>query len=241
MSRLGSCAMVLAAGLGHRMRPLTLTAPKPLIEVAGKPIIDHGFEALRAGDVETAIVNVHYLSEQVEAWAARQKPPPRILISNERAELLDTGGGVAKALPLLGDQPFFVLNSDSFWIESGEPALSRMRKAWNEAIMDCLLLVCPLERCVGFEGHGDFSIDAKSMLVRKRADDTHPVVYIGCYLVHPRIFAEAAAGAFSMNILWNKAIAAKRLYGLVHDGLWLHVGTPEAIPLAEAALQRCRP
>lgn len=241
MSRLGSRAMVLAAGLGHRMRPLTLTRPKPLIQVAGKAIIDHSFEALRAARIETAVVNVHYLPEQVEAWAARQKPPPRILVSDERAELLDTGGGVARALPLLGDEPFFVLNSDSFWIESGEPALSRMRKAWNGAIMDCLLLVCPLAHCVGFDGQGDFTIDAEGTLVRKRADDHHPVVYIGCYLVHPRIFAGAEAGAFSMNILWNKSIAAKRLYGLVHDGLWLHVGTPEAIPLAEAALQRSRP
>ncbi len=238
MSTLGARAMVLAAGLGHRMRPLTLTTPKPLIKVAGKPIIDHSFDALRAAEIETAVVNVHYLPEQVEAWALRQKSPPDIVISDERAELLDTGGGVAKALPLLGDQPFFVLNSDSFWIESGESAFSRMRKAWNGAIMDCLLLVCPLERCVGFDGQGDFSIDAKGALIRKHADDTHPVVYIGCYLVHPRIFAGAGSGAFSMNILWNKAIAAKRLHGLVHDGLWLHVGTPEAIPLAEAALQR---
>jgi MurNAc alpha-1-phosphate uridylyltransferase len=238
MSTQGARAMVLAAGLGHRMRPLTLHTPKPLIEVAGKSIIDHAFEALRAARIDTAVVNVHYLPEQVEAWAHRQMPPPKILISDERAELLDTGGGVAKALPLLGDAPFFVLNSDSFWRESGDPALSRMRRAWNDAIMDCLLLVCPLERCVGFDGQGDFSIDAKGALVRRRAGDDHPVVYIGCYLVHPRIFAGIATGAFSMNILWNKAIAAGRLYGLVHDGLWLHVGTPEAIPLAEAALKR---
>jgi len=240
MSEPGLSAIVLAAGLGHRMRPLTLTTPKPLIKVAGKSIIDHGFDALRAANIETAVVNVHYLPEQVEAWAHRQKPPPRILISDERQELLDTGGGVAKALPMLGDRPFFVLNSDSFWIESGEPALSRMREAWDDATMDCLLLVCPLERCVGFDGQGDFSIDAEGALVRKRRDDDHPVVYIGCYLVHPRIFAGAASGAFSMNILWNEAIAAKRLYGLVHEGLWLHVGTPEAIALAEAALERHR-
>jgi len=241
MSKVGRRAMVLAAGLGHRMRPLTLRTPKPLIEVAGKPIIEHGFEAMRAANVETAVVNVHYLPEQVEAWAQQQKPPPRILISDERAELLDTGGGVVKALPLLGDDPFYVLNSDSFWIEAGEPALSRLRKAWDGAIMDCLLLVCPLQRCVGFDGQGDFSINAEGVLVRKRTDDNHPVVYIGCYLVHPRIFAGARTGAFSMNILWNDAIAAGRLYGLVHDGLWLHVGTPEAIPLAEAALKRTSP
>jgi MurNAc alpha-1-phosphate uridylyltransferase len=238
MSSPGARAMVLAAGLGHRMRPLTLRTPKPLIAVGGKPIIEHGFASLRAANIETAVVNVHYLPEQVEDWASRQKPPPRILISDERAELLDTGGGVAKALPMLGALPFFVLNSDSFWIESHEPALSRMRRAWNGAIMDCLLLVCPLERCVGFDGPGDFAIDREGVLVRRQEGDDHPVVYIGCYLVHPRIFAGSGTGAFSMNVLWNKAITAGRLYGIVHDGLWLHVGTPEAIPLAEAALKR---
>ena len=241
MNKIGARAMVLAAGLGHRMRPLTLQTPKPLINVAGKSIIDYGFEALRAAKVETAVVNVHYLHEQVEAWASRQKPPPRILISDERAELLDTGGGVAKALPILGDAPFFVLNSDSFWVESGEPALSRMRQAWNDAIMDCLLLACPLDRCIGFDGKGDFTIDAKGVLVRRRDGDDRPVVYIGCYLVHPRIFAQAKGGAFSMNSLWNNAIEERRLYGIVHEGLWLHVGTPEAIPLAEAALKRLTP
>jgi MurNAc alpha-1-phosphate uridylyltransferase len=238
MNTLGARAMVLAAGLGHRMRPLTLRTPKPLITVAGNPIIDYGFEALRAANVETAVVNIHYLPEKVEDWAARQKPPPRIIISDESAQLLDTGGGVVKALPMLGDDAFFVLNSDSFWIESGEPALSRLRKAWNGAIMDCLLLVCPLERCVGFDGQGDFTDDGKGVLVRRKAGDDHPVVYIGCYLVHPRIFAGAETGAFSMNVLWNYAIAAGRLHGLVHEGLWLHVGTPEAIPLAEATLKR---
>ncbi|MBL8905500.1 MAG: nucleotidyltransferase family protein [Rhizobiales bacterium] len=240
MSKVGLSAMVLSAGLGHRMRPLTIATPKPLIKVAGKPIIDYGFDALRAAGIETVVVNVHYLADQVETWAQRQKPPPRILISDERHELLDTGGGVAKALPMLGDEPFFVLNSDSFWRESGEPALTRMRAAWDDATMDCLLLVCPLERCIGFDGHGDFTIVQGGALIRRRAGDDHPVVYIGCYLVHPRIFAATGGGAFSMNILWNKAIAAKRLYGLVHEGLWLHVGTPEAIPLAEAALRQSR-
>lgn len=240
MSKVGLSAMVLSAGLGHRMRPLTIATPKPLIKVAGKPIIDYGFDALRAAGIETVVVNVHYLADQVETWAQRQKPPPRILISDERHELLDTGGGVAKALPMLGDEPFFVLNSDSFWRESGEPALTRMRAAWDDATMDCLLLVCPLERCVGFDGHGDFTIAHGGALIRRRAGDDHPVVYIGCYLVHPRIFATTKGGAFSMNLLWNKAIAAKRLYGLVHEGLWLHVGTPEAIPLAEAALRQSR-
>jgi len=238
MSTIGLRAMVLAAGLGHRMRPLTLHTPKPLIKVGGRTLIDHGFDRLRAAGVETAIVNVHYLPDQVEAWARRQAPPPIIHISDEREELLDTGGGIVKALPVLGGEPFFVLNSDSFWIENGRPALTRMRAAWNDDLMDCLLLVCPLERCVGFDGRGDFTIGPNGMLVRKLPNDDNPVVYIGCYLVHPRLFAGAGSNGFSMNILWNEAISKQRLYGLVHDGLWLHVGTPEAIPLAETALKR---
>jgi N-acetyl-alpha-D-muramate 1-phosphate uridylyltransferase len=141
--RTGEKAMVLAAGYGQRMRPLTLTRPKPLVEVAGKPLIDYGFERLRAANVETAVVNVHYLPDQIEAWAARQAAP-RIIISDERGEILDTGGGIAKALPLLGEKPFFVINSDSFWVDEGEPALDRLRAAWDDDTMDCLLLLSPL-------------------------------------------------------------------------------------------------
>jgi MurNAc alpha-1-phosphate uridylyltransferase len=238
MSNIGRYAMVLSAGIGQRMRPLTLQKPKPLIEVGGKTLIDHAFEKLRASGVGDAVVNVHYLPEQVEAWAVRQSPPPRLVISDERQQLLDTGGGVANALPLLGPNPFFVLNSDSFWIESGRPALDRLRAAWDGDRMDCLLLVCPLPRCIGFDGRGDFTVESGNQLVRKLPNDASPVVYIGCYLVHPRLFADAARGPFSMNVLWNKAIENKRLFGLVHEGLWLHVGTPDAIPDAEAALVR---
>jgi MurNAc alpha-1-phosphate uridylyltransferase len=238
MNNIGTHAMVLSAGIGQRMRPLTLQKPKPLIEVGGRTLIDHAFERLRASGVENAVVNVHYLPDQVEAWAVRQQPPPRLVISDERQQLLDTGGGVAKALPLLGRTAFFVLNSDSFWIESGRPALDRLRDAWDEDRMDCLLLVCPLSRCVGFDGRGDFTVENGNRLVRKLTSDASPVVYIGCYLVHPRLFAGAPRGSFSMNLLWNKAIEERRLFGLVHEGLWLHVGTPEAIRPAEAALMR---
>jgi MurNAc alpha-1-phosphate uridylyltransferase len=238
MSDIGTHAMVLSAGIGQRMRPLTLQKPKPLIEVGGRTLIDYAFDRLRASRVGDAVVNVHYLADQVEAWAVRQQPPPRLVISDERQQLLDTGGGVAKALPLLGPDPFFVLNSDSFWIESGRPALDRLREAWDGDRMDCLLLVCPLSRCIGFDGRGDFTVENGGRLVRKLPNDASPVVYIGCYLVHPRLFMNAARGPFSMNVLWNKAIEERRLFGLVHDGLWLHVGTPDAIPPAEAALVR---
>lgn len=231
----GSTAMVLAAGYGQRMRPLTLTRPKPLVEVAGKALIEHGFDRLRAAGIETAVVNVHYLPEQIEAWARRQAAP-RIVISDERGEILDTGGGVARALPLLGAEPFFVINSDSFWVDDGTPALDRLRAAWDDREMDCLLLLAPLERTVGYDGAGDFVRDDAGRLLRRAAASGTPLAYIGGYLVSPRLFDGAPRGSFSMNLLWDRAIAAGRLFGVVHSGRWLHVGTPEAIGLAEAAL-----
>ena len=236
MSGLGAHAMVLAAGYGQRMRPLTLTRPKPLVEVAGRALIDYGFDRLRAAGVARAVVNVHYLPEQIEAWSSRQ-PAPAITISDERGEILDTGGGVAKALPLLGDAPFFVINSDSFWVDDGEPALDRLRRTWNDAAMDCLLLLSPLGRTVGYDGAGDFVMAADGRLARRGKAEGEPLAYIGGYLVSPRLFEGAPQGKFSMNLLWDRAIAAGRLFGLTHGGRWLHVGTPEAIPLAEAALQ----
>jgi len=227
--------MVLAAGLGVRMRPLTDRIPKPLIAVNGRALIDHTFDRLRAAGCERAVVNVHYLSEQIETWA-REQTRPEIIISDERKELLDTGGGIVKALAWLGDDPFFVLNSDSFWLDGPSPALERLRAAWVDAKMDCLLLLCAVERAVGYSGKGDFTIDRQGRLARRGAKDDNALVYIGCYLVHPRLFHDAPCGKFSMNVLWDKAIAEGRLYGIAHDGLWLHVGTPEAIVLAETAL-----
>jgi MurNAc alpha-1-phosphate uridylyltransferase len=231
----GRSAMVLAAGLGTRMRPITDSRPKPLVEVKGRALIDYGFDRLREAGVTDAVVNVHYLPEQIEAWAARQTAP-RILISDERRELLDTGGGIAKALPLLGRDPFFVLNSDSFWIDRGEPALARLVRAWDDAAMDCLLLLSPLGQAVGYEGRGDFTIGPGGQLTRKPRDAEDGLAYMGAYLVAPRLFAEAPQGKFSMNLLWDRAIAGGRLFGLAHRGLWLHVGTPEAIALAESRL-----
>lgn len=236
MSRPGTRAMVLAAGLGQRMRPLTLTRPKPLVEVAGRALIEHGFDRLRAASVERAVVNVHYLPDQIEAWARRQATP-EIVISDERSQLLDTGGGIAKALPLLGKAPFFVINSDSFWVDEGEPALDRLRAAWNADVMDCLLLLSPLHRTVGYDGAGDFLRGEDGRLLRRAAGQGEPLAYSGAYLVSPSLFGAAPAGSFSMNLLWDRAIASGRLFGIVHHGRWLHVGTPGAIGLAEAALR----
>ncbi len=235
---LGSHAMVLAAGFGTRMRPLTLTTPKPLIKVAGKSLLDYGFDHLREAGVETAVVNGHYLADQIESWS-REVTSPRTIFSSERDAILDTGGGIARALPLLGSDPFFVLNADCFWLDGATPALARLRAAWNDAEMDCLLLLCDPARTTGYDGKGDFVVTENGRILRYRSpDDAVLPVYIGGYLVHPRLFEAAPAGAFSMHVLWRTAIAAGRLFGLAHDGHWLHVGTVEAIQEAEDFLRR---
>lgn len=232
----GNTAMVLAAGLGLRMRPLTDTRPKPLVEVAGKALIDYGFDRLREAAVGKAVVNVHYMAEQIETWAARQTSPA-IEISDERHVILDTGGGIVQALPKLGRDPFFVLNSDSFWIDKGTPALERLRAAWDDRTMDCLLLLCPLPQTVGYDGTGDFVLANDGRIARKGKAIGEPLAYIGGYLVARHLFDDAPAGKFSMNLLWDRAIARNRLSGIAHWGKWLHVGTPEAISLAEQALR----
>lgn len=227
--------MIMAAGFGQRMRPLTNHKPKPLVEVAGTPLIDYGLERLVAAGCDYAVVNVHYLADQIEAWA-KGKAAPRIVISDERQELLDTGGGIVKALPLLGDEPFFVVNSDSIWIDRNEPALKRLIARWDNERMDCLLLLCPPERTIGYDGHGDFNCDAQGRITGRTKKGETGFAYIGAYLVHPRLFANSRVSKFSTNLLWDKAIAQERLYGIEHEGRWLHVGTPDAIPLAEKAL-----
>ncbi len=230
-------AMVLAAGLGTRMRPLTLKTPKPLICVGGRAMLDHVFDRLRAHGVRRAVVNMHWLAERIEAWAARQSPPPEIRLSDERGALLETGGGIRKALPLLATAgPFFVLNADSFWLEApeGPPALRRLEAAWDDAAMDCLALTVPLERAVGYAGAGDFVVDAAGRVRRGQGEGAQ--AFTGVYVVHPRLFDQAPEGPFSMNRLFDVAIAAGRMYAVEHAGLWLHVGTPEAIAEAEAAM-----
>ena len=232
--------MVLAAGLGVRMQPLTANTPKPLIEVAGKALIDYAFERLRDAQVRLAVVNVHYLADQIERWALRQPAPP-IVISDERRQLLDTGGGIALALAHLGAEPFFVINSDSFWLDGPTPALARLDEAWDGQKMDSLLLLCPRASAIGYEGEGDFNLDADGRLVRRAKEGTAPYVYAGCFLVAPSLFADAPAGKFSMNVLWDRAAANGRLHGLVHDGRWIHVGSPSSIAHAEKALRNNRP
>jgi N-acetyl-alpha-D-muramate 1-phosphate uridylyltransferase len=234
---IGDVAMVLAAGFGTRMKPLTDHMPKPLVSVAGQPLIAHVFDRLREADVKRAVVNAHYLPEQIEAWC-KTVSSPAVTVSDERDAILDTGGGIARALPLLGKDPFFVMNSDSFWIDGKMPGLVRLRAAWNGADMDCLLLLCDPAQTTGYDGKGDFILHQDARITRARfSRDRKALAYIGGYLVHPRLFQDAPQGAFSMNVLWDRAIADGRLFGLAHDGHWLHVGTVPAIAEAEAFLK----
>ncbi len=226
-------AMILAAGLGQRMRPLTLTTPKPLLKVAGKCIIDYGLDHLKAARVQRAIVNKHYLPDQIEVWS-KSVQGIDMQVSDETDAVLETGGGIQRALPMLGEDPFFVLNSDCFWTEKGQPALRRLALLWNDAEMDCCLLLVDPKQTTGYDGQGDFTIGNDGRLTRNTSDG---LAYIGGYIVHPRLFAGIASGKFSMNVLWNKAIAKRRLFGIAHAGHWLHVGTPAAIAKAEAFLE----
>ncbi len=232
-----SHGMILAAGLGKRMLPLTADKPKPLIKVAGKLLIDYAFDALRDAGVSHIVANAHYRADQIEAWA-QGVGSPSVTISDERDMLLDTGGGISKALPLLGNTPFFVMNGDGFWVDEGQSSLQRLSAAWRDEEMDCLLLVTPLNRTTGFDGRGDFTMDGNGRLKRLASTSPEALAYIGGYIAHPRIFDDAPSGAFSMNVLWSRAIERGRLFGLEHQGRWFHVGTPEAIPLAEAGLRQ---
>lgn len=224
-------AMLLAAGRGERMRPLTETTPKPLLEVRGRPIIERALDRLAEAGVEEVVVNLHHLGEQLRERLSRWELP-RVIFSEED-ELLDTGGGVAKALPLLGDEPFFVINGDAVWLDGVRPALLRLWEAWDEAQMDALLLLHPTVAAVGFEGRGDFVMAPDGRLRRRLEREVAPFVYAGVQLVHPRLFRHAPNGSFSFNSLWDRAIEAERLCGLRHDGTWYHVGTPDALALAE--------
>jgi MurNAc alpha-1-phosphate uridylyltransferase len=228
-------AMVLAAGLGKRMRPLSATTPKPLVKVAGRALIDHCLDGLARAGIETAVVNVHYLADAVEAHVARRERP-QILISDERDALLDTGGGIRKALPLLGHRPFLVRNSDSFWLEGVRPNLDWLMRGWDSAKMDALLLLGSTVNAVGYSGRGDFFLDKDGHLDRRLERTVAPFVYAGAAILHPRLFVDAPGGAFSLNLLFDRAIAERRLFGVRMDGVWINVETPEAIKVAETAI-----
>src|SRR3954447_23341378 len=228
-------AMVLAAGLGKRMRPLTDGLPKPLVQVAGKALIDHVLDKLADAGVAQAVVNVHHRAEQIEAHL-KSRTRPRIVISDERSELLDTGGGGVKALPHLGNAPFFHMNSDTLWLEGVTPNLSRLAAQFDAGSMDILLLLASTATSIGYEGRGDFNMAPDGRLSRRAERQVAPFVYAGAAVLAPAIFADAPKGAFSLNRLLDRAAETGRLYGLRLEGTWMHVGTPEAIKAAEAAI-----
>jgi MurNAc alpha-1-phosphate uridylyltransferase len=229
-------AMVLAAGLGKRMRPLTASRPKPLIEVAKKPLLDHVLDHLRAAGIKRVVVNVHYLADAIEAHLRTRVKDLEVVISDERRQLLETGGGLAKALPLIEDEQFLVVNSDNYWVDGPIDAIRLLGQRWDAATMDALLLTVPLARAHCHNGRGDFHMDPIGRLSRRKPGKVAPFVYTGVQVISRRLFADVPEGSFSTNILWDRAIAAGRCYGLVHQGLWFDVGTPPAIARTEAIL-----
>ena len=229
-------AMVLAAGLGKRMRPLTASQPKPLVRVAGKPLIDHALDRLVDAGVTKAVVNVHYLADALEAHL-RARKMPAIAISDERKQLLETGGGMLKALKQLPD-PFFSLNADNIWLEGPRSAFHDLSARWDPTQMDALLLLVPHARAMNFAGQGDFHMDALGRLRRRQQGRIAPFIFTGIQLVSHRLLRDAPDGPFSTNLLWDRAIEEGRLNGISLTGQWFEVGTPEAIAPTEAALRR---
>jgi MurNAc alpha-1-phosphate uridylyltransferase len=228
-------AMVLAAGLGTRMRPLTDTLPKPLVPVAGKALLDHVLDRLADAGVAEAVVNVHHMADAIEKHL-KDRTRPKIVISDERGELLDTGGGVVKALKALGDTPFFHVNSDTIWIEGVTPNLGRLAAMFDPAEMDAVVLLAATATSIGYDGRGDFVMAPDGRLKRRAKREVAPFVYAGAAVLSPALFADAPKGAFSLNRMFDRAIDAGRLFGLRLEGTWMHVGTPAAIKAAEAAI-----
>jgi len=228
-------AMVLSAGHGRRMAALNGKLPKPLIGLNGKPLIDHVLDRLAQAGVRRVVVNVHHYADLIEDHL-KGRPSPSISFSDERAQLLDTGGGVKKALPRLGPKPFLIHNADSVWIESIGSNLARLVAAWDPMRMDCLLLLAPQSISQGYHGRGDFALEADGRIRRRGEQEVVPFVFTGVSIAHPRLFEASPEGAFSLNLLWSRAIAAGRAWGMRMEGVWMHVGTPEALVQAEQCL-----
>lgn len=231
-------AMVMAAGLGTRMRPLTDHRPKPLVHVAGKPLIEYALDKLRLAGVTNAVVNVHYLPEQVEAYLSQNAGDLNIRLSDERGLLLETGGGLVKALPQIQGDPFFCINSDAIWTDGTIDALTRLARTWDGDAMDGLLLLVPRNRAFNHHGSGDFSIDPQNRPVRRGTAPDAPFVYTGIQLLSRAFLDDAPQGPFSTNILWDRAIANGRLFALEHLGDWFDIGSPGAIEPTEEALRQ---
>lgn len=231
-------AMVMAAGLGKRMRPLTATRPKPLIHVAGQALLDHVFDRLRAAGIKRAVVNVHYLADALEAHLRNHVRDIDVIVSDERDLLMETGGGIVKARDLLGDKPFVVANADNLWVDGPADTIKLLASHWDDARMDALLLLVPLARANNHGGQGDFHLDPLGCITgRRKPGRMAPFVYTGVQIMSPRVIRDWPEGPFSTNLFWTRAIEEGRAYGLVHQGLWFDVGTPGAIAKTEALLE----
>ena len=229
-------AMVLAAGLGRRMRPLTATRPKPLVEVAGRTLLDRALDTLRAGGVEDVVVNVHYMADRLEGHLAARPSGLKLAISDERAQLLETGGGITHALPLIATDPFLAINADNIWVDGPISAVRILEERWDSDRMDALLLMIPLARANCHGGQGDFHMDPVGRLSRRKPGRIAPFVFTGLQMLSKRLFEGEKATPFSMNRLWDRASAEDRLFGAVHQGLWFDVGTAAAVRQTEVLL-----
>lgn len=231
-------AMLMAAGLGKRMRPLTATRPKPLVRVAGQPLIDHALDRIEAAGIRRVVVNVHYLADTVEAHLKARAVGRDVeyLVSDERDKLLETGGGLMRAAPLIGDKPFLCVNSDNLWIDGPRNSIAMLAERWDDARMDALLLLVSHARAHCHGGTGDFHMDAMGALSRRRPGRIAPFVFTGVQILSPRLLVDPPGDVFSTNVLWNRAIEAGRAFGLSHQGLWFDVGTPAALPVVEAVI-----
>ena len=242
MTNMPKNAMVFAAGLGTRMRPITDTLPKPLVKVAGRTMLDHMLDRLAEAGVEQAIVNVHHLPDMIERALERRmrdgRAHPRIVVSDERAKLLDQGGGIRKVLPLLGAAPFFICNTDALWLEGPRPALTALADSWRPAEMDVLLLVAATTTSVGVDWPGDFLMTPDGRLIKRAERETAPFVYAGVGIVKPQLFEAAREDVFRLAPYFFAAAEMGRLFGVRLSGAWLHVGAPPAIEEAERAIAR---
>lgn len=225
-------AMIMAAGKGTRMQPLTHNMPKPLVRLAGRSLIDHVLDRLVEAGIEEVVVNTHYFADMLEAHLASRRSP-RIIVSDERGELLDTGGGTKKALPFLGDDPIITFNSDSVWIEQGGNSIRSLMDAFEPDRMDALLMLAKVEQTIGFVGRGDFMMDGDHRLIRRKLDEDAPYMFAGVQIIKPALFAGAPEGPFSTNLIWDRLLAQGRLFGHPMRATWMHVGTPDDLAKAE--------
>ncbi|MGC2854566.1 nucleotidyltransferase family protein [Novispirillum sp. DQ9] len=237
MSAMPKKAMVLAAGLGLRMRPITTHTPKPLVAVAGRTMLDRVLDHLAAAGVEEAVVNLHHLPDVLRAHLAARSEGPRVTLSDETDALLETGGGVKRALPLLGDAPFFVVNADIVWLNGARPALARLAEAWDPARMDALLLFKRTADAHGYDGAGDFFLDPDGVPTRRGEKQVAPHIFAGVQILSPQALEDTPEGAWSLNLVFDRLLARGRLRAIAHDGPWFHVGTPDAIAPTEEKIR----